>query len=723
MCRTTKLLLMLCGAIGAGVPAAPGAPLRKAESSNARFLLEVRPGRLGMEATRGCKATLYDRGEGRPRPRWSRYLANDAAPELAVVRDDGRFVVTLDEYQRGGARHAVVIYGERGELLRHFLLSDLLGPADWEHVRKSARKIEWLPGAEVAFDPQRDEFEIVLRHGRKIRIDLRTLTIVGSASGQTAREIPSELSALLFDGEDGTAELDEPVLAGIETPAEESAATDAAAELSAAADQAATEPDVPSAEFIEPPSADEASAAHLQEEALEAADEIAMGAEAEQQAGEHLAGDDEPVAVAAADEFEVPQPSLDEPVDYVAWLRSLAVTDGPSAVPYYQAAMDNFVAWDGAPELFDAALAGDPDALAAPEFQAWLAANRESINQYRSATEFAYRGMPCQSEDNRLISVLLPHLTQMRTLAKATVAQGKYYESAGDPTAAAERYLDVVAAGAQNGAAPTLIENLVGIAVQQLGSQALLDLQASAQADQVDYAALAERLEQRFGPIESTKHGLQGERAMLLDTTQHVFRRDPATGTEVLDVRQLQQILTLVSPGGGTDTGGVLDQVRGAMEMGQFAAAGFDRSVAEANEYYDELTRRMSQPYPVAREQISDFEGTLQTATNPLLRRLTPSLAHAHFVQTRAETGRRAVRLSTQLRAYRQTHGRYPDSLDVFGDADYVIDPFTEAPFHYQPGDNDFLLYSAGGDGVDDGGVHDPKAQTNDYVFWPRPPR
>jgi len=49
-----------------------------------------------------------------------------------------------------------------------------------------------------------------------------------------------------------------------------------------------------------------------------------------------------------------------------------------------------------------------------------------------------------------------------------------------------------------------------------------------------------------------------------------------------------------------------------------------------------------------------------------------------------------------------------------------TTDPFTGDRFVYRSGGGDFTLYSLGGNGVDDGGVHDPRADTNDVVYWPR---
>ena len=100
-----------------------------------------------------------------------------------------------------------------------------------------------------------------------------------------------------------------------------------------------------------------------------------------------------------------------------------------------------------------------------------------------------------------------------------------------------------------------------------------------------------------------------------------------------------------------------------------------------------------------------------------------PSLGRASHLSTRAITTRNATRLVANLKAYRQQHGSYPDSLDVFGDSEMTRDPFTGDRFVYRVDGDDFTLYSLGGNGVDDGGVNDRRADTNDVLYWPRAPR
>ena len=47
-----------------------------------------------------------------------------------------------------------------------------------------------------------------------------------------------------------------------------------------------------------------------------------------------------------------------------------------------------------------------------------------------------------------------------------------------------------------------------------------------------------------------------------------------------------------------------------------------------------------------------------------------------------------------------------PNNLEAFSRS-AILDPFTGEPFYYKAGDNSYILYSAGEDGIDNGGATD----------------
>ncbi len=720
-------MVLLCGM---GVTSAERPPHETA-SENKQFLLQVEPGRPGRSG-RSCQATLWQRSgkDERGRKQWERPLVNDVAPALVCVRDDGRFVVTLDEYRRGGARNALVIYGPDGELLRHFLLQDLLTKDDWPHIRVDRRALVWLDKARFAFDELGNQFVVTLAWGPLVRIDLKTLRVVRAdqpAAGDGFTAIPAEILALLAGpteregdrviGEhlDGLKELTpeeqqraEQIAAsvGAQSPAEHAdtlaEATTQPTPGESPADAAAQAGETAAAA----PSADQPAKAVAPEPAAEPAQTVTA-------ADSVAPAQDSALAAVAA--IMPPAPNPAQKVDYVTWLNDQVGPAGSDASRIYAEASDQLTPFPGANELLLAAERGDVAALQSPELGAWLAANRGALEKFSAASQLQSLVEEYASSDGSLINVALPNLGNLRTLAKLSIVDGRHAAAEGQPEEAVARYLDVMAAGAQAGRGMTMIEHLVGVAAQSLGASALLDLQADAAAGTLDYVALAAAAAAAAQPPRPPTDGLQCERAMFMDAAQRLWDVDPQSGQPVLNVEWGRKLFE--------NSGLAQDGVSFDALAGQLAQAGFEPTVAEANTFYDAMSEAMALPYPEAAPRLAEIAklaGSDQTV-NPMVRTFVPALDRYMFVRTRGEAARRAAVLVTNLNAYRQQTGDYPSSLDALGDRDFVRDPFTNQPFAYRRDGSSFTLYSLGGNGTDDGGVHDARGETNDVVFWPRP--
>lgn len=730
-------------------------------------------GKRSRPEQRGIEARLVQVARGEDdREVWRAKLVNPIAPLRAFVHDHGTWVVTLDDYPNGGAQHALVVYDAEGQATHEFSLDELLPRADRGRVKHSGEKVEWMGGSRARFRDS-DEFELRLRWGTTITIDLREGRVERTSArhedGETAdgdaeteevaaddgdgspeeilRERMEELEALAANSSDRLeverlnleAASVRDQLAAMEAVRSFGGDADVEGELTEIA-QAALEREAAEAKVQEllarqaagdtdPALAAQIAAAREQAEALRGvelraasevskqllqADGIAVSAPNVEDGMAAVQG----AGNSAAAGLAVPMPNAAEHFNYVDWANQNATpaSGDLTAQTALATAAKLLVPFEGDGDLLNRAMDGDAAALAAPEIRTWVDANRAAMDALAAARGHEYGGMPMRSDDGSMIGILLPNLSPWRQGIKASILDGKLLESEGRPQEAVDRYLGAMVSGSQFSKGPTLIEGLVGVASQAAGQEALLDSYAN-QGANLDYSSIAARMDAEVRGTRPISETFQNERAMVLDVIQRSFKYDAEAGSYSVDAEYLNSVMGMSGQGG-------LDSLMTGISL---QTAGFDETVARANAHYDELTQAAQLPYQQAREAFSNLERQISDpafkAQNPLLGALLPSLSRAAFLTTRNEAGTRAARLITELKAYQQTTGTLPDSLDTLGGRDFTIDPFTGQSFGFRREGSNFVVYSKGANGTDEGGVHDRRGETNDLVYWPRPPK
>jgi hypothetical protein len=94
---------------------------------------------------------------------WEHQIANDVAPVSALVRDDGEYAVTFDDWHGTGyGPNAVAIYGAGGQLVRALALSDVV-PADYiKALPHSVSSIQWRRDPRFSPDGQKVIIPVVI---------------------------------------------------------------------------------------------------------------------------------------------------------------------------------------------------------------------------------------------------------------------------------------------------------------------------------------------------------------------------------------------------------------------------------------------------------------------------------------------------------------------------------------------------------------------------------
>lgn len=106
---------------------------------------------------------------------------------------------------------------------------------------------------------------------------------------------------------------------------------------------------------------------------------------------------------------------------------------------------------------------------------------------------------------------------------------------------------------------------------------------------------------------------------------------------------------------------------------------------------------------------------------------------HIRDIYLRVTADKRASRIMVALRHYKNANGRWPGSLDevrAFAPEEIFIDPVNDGSFVYKLTDDGFALYSKGKNGIDDGGKRERDVATScapdvvdegcdDLMIWP----
>ncbi len=346
-----------------------------------------------------------------------------------------------------------------------------------------------------------------------------------------------------------------------------------------------------------------------------------------------------------------------------------------------------------------------------------LPGNRKAIELARRASAMQRCQMPYFGDSrSSVISILLPNLSGLRMVSKLLIADGKRLEHEGKYDEAIGNYLITMRMGAHVSQGVTLIEGLVGLAVWGIADRAAVDMVLGRPLSAQQLTTLHRQLEAYAPRLPTVQRGLEGERAF-----------GPAVVDE-LCARPLQLPWRLQ----GVDSLWIPAPPRPSSEdgwsrleqrIGQLILP--DRAVKRHMlGYYDEVLKRaQSGPRAAAK---SDFdEERYLTEIIPrwdvLSRIMLPSLSRATLLGHRAKVELAALRIIVAIRLYMLEHyGAIPSSLDELNTRlpDHaMLDPFSDDPLVYRPGDSGWLLYSVGPDLVDDGGKKGPSWDTLDIVY------
>jgi hypothetical protein len=356
-----------------------------------------------------------------------------------------------------------------------------------------------------------------------------------------------------------------------------------------------------------------------------------------------------------------------------------------------------------------------------PHIAAWLKANDRPLAVAVEATRRPQYFSPLVPKQTKqgpggLLTALLPGAQKCRGLAQALatramlrVGEGRHDEAWQD-LLACHRLGRLVARGG------TLIETLIGIAIDAVADSADL---AYLQAAKLEARTIKDRLRdlRKLQPMPPVADMMAlTERFVFLDTVM-TLNRSGINQLEALAVGKLPQPVAAEGkrPLENIDWDPALRNANRWFSRVAAAMRLKDRSLRE--QHLDRIERELKQLKAsagdwgtLARTVLA--EGTPARARgkligDQLLCLLMPALRKVEEAHDRAEQLQHNLQVAFALAAYRREHGRYPKELAALA-PDYLTtvppDLFSGKALVYRPGKDGYLLYSVGVNGRDEQG-------------------
>jgi len=421
-------------------------------------------------------------------------------------------------------------------------------------------------------------------------------------------------------------------------------------------------------------------------------------------------------------------------IDYVARFNEMArpvADDSLNAAPFYEKAVE--LVTEEPKDLEKLRKKGLKELTADERAKVveWINSNKEALEQVRLGNKKPYCWKEYRSESGELIGILMPGLGASRDLGRALswralilAEEGKYEESFEDIKSCYKfgRHLK---------GGPTLIEQLVGMAMENMATDTLRRV---LDENDINFTTLAD-MQRGYGKMiagERFTADVKWERLLIYDEIQRCYTGKRLGGLRAgkFCLAGVGRIMTLAD---GDEGLGILAR----LSLVPYAHPNREECRVMADRYYsfwEEIAQKS--PAQIRAEGIDVGKRSDEMVKgNILLEILAPALRRMceHGYKNRVDVEATGVVLAV-LR-YERENKDYSESLAALVEVGLLkeipIDPFSDKPLVYRKGEDGFMLYSVGKNFIDDGGVRgvyegtnkNPSAQlwvdNGDAVFWP----
>lgn len=343
----------------------------------------------------------------------------------------------------------------------------------------------------------------------------------------------------------------------------------------------------------------------------------------------------------------------------------------------------------------------------------WLQANKLQIDMLAQAARKPRFYIPWSAEDGMVVAVLLPAIQECRELSRTFLSRAMLRIGEGDTAGAWSDLQAMHALARRIGSGPTLIEQLVGIAIECVALNAdVIFIQSTSLAPE-EIRKYQTQIQDLTTVCDMADSIDMGERILFLDVTQLVARDG---------VGWLKMLIS----GEEAKTNTLFDRVfRSSVDWNETLIVGnqwYDRvakvvgmnSVPKQRKEWEKLEKDLQDAMPsvegvqAAKLLFASKEAKGRHMAHVIANLTLPALNAATSAASRAADQRQLTVVAFALEAYREKHGRYPKDVNVIVPR-YVKslpqDIFIEEPYKYKSNGEDFQLWGVGHNAEYDGAV------------------
>jgi hypothetical protein len=366
----------------------------------------------------------------------------------------------------------------------------------------------------------------------------------------------------------------------------------------------------------------------------------------------------------------------------------------------------------------------------------WISSNTEAIELFKQATEMPYCWWERQTDGESLMNVLLPELSTIKNFSRLLCWQAELKAHSGNDKKAFDDLMVCYRAGRHLEGPRTLVEQLVGWAIQakSVGTAFIILQHQQVEGSLLkDFQTDLEKLtaEQTYIPDYTT------ERFAILDLIQRCYTDNGCGSGHMIPGR----LSTLTQE----DVGILIDFENPVLDYGQYLGLSlvtadrdkmrqlFENSYDKAQQWAHKTPRQLQQENIDFEMGVYEWSRLKQIRYWPFMV-FMPALGRVNEIAYRNKLETESLVTILGLFRYKQDKGQYPENLDELVTAGYLknlpMDCFSDKPLFYKKTGDDFLLYSYGPNFIDDGGKpgYDKKGkykvwseENADAIFWPEP--